>query len=80
MADEDRESTSNNRVKSGYEDRPRAPIERVPDAGSVPVSDVLHTSCPPPIPRVTGECLGEHEKGEAQMDRLDLKEGQELIV
>ena len=41
MADSSSESTSNNRVKSGYEDRPRAPIERVPDAGSVPVSTFL---------------------------------------
>ncbi|ORY34079.1 hypothetical protein BCR39DRAFT_518376 [Naematelia encephala] len=30
-----RESTSNNRVKSGYEHRGRAPIDRVPDAGSI---------------------------------------------
>ncbi|WVF71540.1 hypothetical protein IAT40_006348 [Kwoniella sp. CBS 6097] len=30
-----REETSNNRVKSGYEHRDRAPIDRVPDAGSV---------------------------------------------
>lgn len=36
-----RESTSNNRVKSGYEDRPVAPIDKVPDAGAVAVSAVL---------------------------------------
>ncbi|OCF40344.1 hypothetical protein I317_05846 [Kwoniella heveanensis CBS 569] len=30
-----REETSNNRVKSGYQHRDRAPIDRVPDAGSV---------------------------------------------
>lgn len=34
----DRESTSNNRVKSGYTDRHRSPIDRVPDAGSLSVS------------------------------------------
>lgn len=35
----DRESTSNNRVKSGYAHRARPPIDRVPDAGSKVVSD-----------------------------------------
>ncbi|WWC89404.1 uncharacterized protein L201_004328 [Kwoniella dendrophila CBS 6074] len=30
-----REESSNNRVKSGYEHRDRAPIDRVPDAGSI---------------------------------------------
>ncbi|KAK4685545.1 hypothetical protein P7C73_g4603, partial [Tremellales sp. Uapishka_1] len=30
-----RESTSNNRVKSGYSDRRRAPIDQVPDAGAL---------------------------------------------
>ncbi|WRT66285.1 uncharacterized protein IL334_003238 [Kwoniella shivajii] len=30
-----REETSNNRVKSGYQHRDRAPIDRVPDAGSL---------------------------------------------
>jgi len=30
-----REETSNNRVKSGYADRGRAPIDKVPDAGSL---------------------------------------------
>lgn len=29
-----REETSNNRVKSGYEDRWSAPIDKVPDAGA----------------------------------------------
>ncbi|KAG6897918.1 hypothetical protein C0992_009070 [Termitomyces sp. T32_za158] len=29
-----RESVSNNRVKSGYENRPRAPIDMVPSAGA----------------------------------------------
>ena len=29
-----RESTSNNRVKSGYDSRRRAPIDFVPDAGT----------------------------------------------
>ena len=33
-----REESSNNRVKSGYEHRHGAPIDRVPDAGSVQVS------------------------------------------
>lgn len=33
-----REETSNNRVKSGYDDRDEAPIEKVPDAGAVAVS------------------------------------------
>ena len=33
-----REESSNNRVKSGYKDRARPPIERVPDAGSKTVS------------------------------------------
>ncbi|WWC61794.1 uncharacterized protein I303_104379 [Kwoniella dejecticola CBS 10117] len=30
-----REESSNNRVKSGYQNRERAPIDRVPDAGSI---------------------------------------------
>ncbi|TFY66056.1 hypothetical protein EVG20_g5041 [Dentipellis fragilis] len=29
-----REETSNNRIKSGYANRPRAPIDTVPDAGA----------------------------------------------
>ena len=33
-----REETSNNRVKSGYEDRIDSPIDHVPDAGAVDVS------------------------------------------
>jgi len=40
-ANENRESTSNNRVKSGYEDRHKTPLDKVPDAGSVSV-------CSPP--------------------------------
>lgn len=29
-----RESVSNNRIKSGYENRPKAPIDMVPSAGA----------------------------------------------
>lgn len=36
-----RESTSNNRVKSGYEDRHKTPLDKVPDAGSISVSLVI---------------------------------------
>lgn len=35
-----REETSNNRVKSGYEDRWDTPIEKVPDAGASEVSRI----------------------------------------
>jgi hypothetical protein len=35
-----REETSNNRVKSGYTHRGIAPIDKVPDAGSLAVSSL----------------------------------------
>ena len=36
-----RESASNNRVKSGYADRAKAPIDQVPDAGAITVRRLL---------------------------------------
>jgi hypothetical protein len=38
IADVYREESSNNRIKSGYSHRGKAPIDRVPDAGSTSVS------------------------------------------
>ncbi|TXT15570.1 hypothetical protein VHUM_00073 [Vanrija humicola] len=41
-----REETSNNRIKSGYENlRPNAPLSKVPDAGANEVSSAVLQRC-----------------------------------